>query len=118
MTEEERARLIQRVMEDSMNTYDERQLEGLEEMMALSVAGDVAIAELEMADAMEEQPMAVKEELHEEQPVATFHPNLVGQRWTWSCTATEMAQGVGAEPWCATPSRSSDRESSPRGEVV
>ncbi|KAE8784617.1 hypothetical protein D1007_41790 [Hordeum vulgare] len=64
---------------------------GLEEMMALSAAGDVAIPELEMADAVEEQPVAVKEELHEEQPVAAFHTNLVGQRWTWSCTTTEMA---------------------------
>ncbi|KAE8793383.1 histone-lysine n-methyltransferase atxr3 [Hordeum vulgare] len=43
---------------------------------------------------------------------------LVGQRWAWSCTATKMAQGVGAEPWCPMPPRSLERESSPRGEVV
>ncbi|KAE8787196.1 histone-lysine n-methyltransferase atxr3 [Hordeum vulgare] len=114
MTEEEEAQLVQPIMEDSMNTYDKRQWEGVEEMMA----GDVAILELEMADAMEEQPVAVNEEVHEEQPVAVFHPNLVGQRWTWPCTTTEMAQGVGAEPWCPTLPRSPEHESSPRGEVV
>ncbi|KAE8780537.1 hypothetical protein D1007_46330 [Hordeum vulgare] len=95
MTEEGEVRLVQCVMEDFMNTYDERQWAGLEEMMALSAAGDVAIPELEMTDAVEEQPVTVKEEVHEEQPVATFHPKLVGQRWTWSCTVTEMAEGVG-----------------------
>uniref|UniRef100_A0A8I6WIC3 Uncharacterized protein n=1 Tax=Hordeum vulgare subsp. vulgare TaxID=112509 RepID=A0A8I6WIC3_HORVV len=113
MTEEEEARLVQLIMEDSMNTYDERQWVGLEEMMALSAAGDVAIPELEMAAAV-----TVKEEVHEEQRVVAFPPNLVGQRWTWSCTATEMAQGVGAEPWCPTPPRSPERESSPCGQVV
>ncbi|KAE8808338.1 hypothetical protein D1007_15240 [Hordeum vulgare] len=105
-------------MEDSMSTYDDREWVGLEDIMALSAAGDVAIPELEMADIVEEQPMAVKEEVHEEQPVAEFHLNLVGQRWTWSCTTTEMAQGVGVEPWCPTSPRSLERESSPRGEVV
>uniref|UniRef100_A0A8I6Y8R9 Uncharacterized protein n=1 Tax=Hordeum vulgare subsp. vulgare TaxID=112509 RepID=A0A8I6Y8R9_HORVV len=95
MTEEGEVRLVQCVMEDFMNTYDERQWAGLEEMMALSAAGDVAIPELEMTDAVKEQPVTVKEEVHEEQPVATFHPNLVGQRWTWLCTVTEMAEGVG-----------------------
>ena len=44
---------MQRVMEDSMKTHDERQWEGLEEMMALSAAGDVAIPELEMVNAEE-----------------------------------------------------------------
>ncbi|KAE8795513.1 hypothetical protein D1007_29600 [Hordeum vulgare] len=110
MTEEEEARLVQRVMEDSMNTYDERQWVGLEEMMALSVAGDVAIPE--------EQPVAFKEEVHEEHPVVAFPSNLVGQRWTRSCTAMEMGQGVGVEPWCPTPSRSPERESLPRREMV
>ncbi|KAE8772380.1 hypothetical protein D1007_55587 [Hordeum vulgare] len=80
MTEEEEARLVQRGMEDSMNTHDERQWVGLKEMMAHSAAGDVAIPE-------------VKEEVHEEQPLVAFPPDLVGQRWTWSCTATEMARG-------------------------
>ncbi|KAE8800347.1 hypothetical protein D1007_24121 [Hordeum vulgare] len=101
MTEEEEARLVQCVMEDSMNTYDERQWVGLEEMMALSPAGDVAISE--------EQPVVVKEEVHEEQPVAAFLPELVGQRWTWSCTTTEMSQGVGPEPWCPTPAATGAR---------
>ncbi|XBI67148.1 hypothetical protein VPH35_046557 [Triticum aestivum] len=36
MTDEEEARLLQRVMDDSMNTHDERQWDGLEEAMALS----------------------------------------------------------------------------------
>ena len=46
MTAEEEARLLQRVMDDSMNTHDERQLNGLEEAMVLSAAGDVAFPEL------------------------------------------------------------------------
>ncbi|XBI47538.1 hypothetical protein VPH35_111466 [Triticum aestivum] len=46
MTAEEEARLLQRVMDDSMNTHDERQWDGLEEAMALSAAGDVAFPEL------------------------------------------------------------------------
>ena len=78
---------MQRVMEDSMNTHDEPQWEGLEEMMALSAAGDVAIPELEMMRA---------EEVMEEEPVAAFHLGLVGQQWSWSCTAPEMADAVGA----------------------
>ena len=61
------------VLEDSMHTHDERQWEGLEEMTALSAAGDVAIPELEMVAA---------EGVMEEAPVATFHPDLVGQHWS------------------------------------
>ena len=86
MTAEEEARLVQRVMEDSMNTHDERQWPGLEEMMALSAADDVAIPELEMVKAEE-----VMEEM-----VAVFYPDLVGQQWSWSCTAPKMADAVGA----------------------
>ena len=59
-----------RVMKDSMRTHDERQWEGLEEMTALSAAGDIAIPELEMV---------AKEEVMEEPPVAASHPDLVGQ---------------------------------------
>ena len=92
-----------RVMEDSMYTHDERQWEGLEEMMARSTAGEVAIPELEMV---------VAEETMEEEPVAAFHPGLVGQGWGWSCTAPEMAVAVGMN-WCATPPRSPEREASP-----
>ncbi|KAE8794827.1 hypothetical protein D1007_30381 [Hordeum vulgare] len=58
MTEEEEARLMQRVMEDSMTTHDERQWSGLDRTMALSAAGDVAI------------PEPMKEEV-----VAVFPPN-------------------------------------------
>ena len=78
---------MQRVMEDSMNTHDERQWPGLEEMMALSAAGDVALPELDMVAA---------EEVMEDAPVAAFHPDPVGQQWSWSCTAPEMAHAVGA----------------------
>ena len=46
MTAEEEAQLMARVMEDSMHTHDERQWSGLEETMALSTAGDVAIPEM------------------------------------------------------------------------
>ncbi|KAE8792789.1 rRNA N-glycosidase [Hordeum vulgare] len=48
MTEEEEAELMRCVMEDSMNTEDERQWEGLETLLALCAAGDAAIQELEM----------------------------------------------------------------------
>ena len=57
---------MQRVMEDSMNTHDERQWEGLETMSALYAVDDVAVPELEMREVLEEQP------------VAAFHPGLVG----------------------------------------
>ena len=75
-----------RVMDDSMYTHDEHQWPGLEEMMALSAGGDVAIPELDMV---------ATEEAREEEPVAAFHPGLVGQQWSWSCTAPEMADAVG-----------------------
>ena len=87
MTAEEEARLVQRVMEDSTNMHDVRQLPGLEETMALSAAGNVAIPELDMVAA---------EEVMEDASVAAFHPDLVGQQWSWSCTAPEMADAVGA----------------------
>lgn len=111
MTEEEEARLLQRVMEDSMNTHDERQWEGLETMIALSAAGDVAVPKLEMRE-------DVTEEVLEEQPVAAFHSGLVGQGWSWSCRAAYVANAVGAVNWCPTPPQSPERETSPRGEVV
>uniref|UniRef100_A0A8I6YFD2 Uncharacterized protein n=1 Tax=Hordeum vulgare subsp. vulgare TaxID=112509 RepID=A0A8I6YFD2_HORVV len=84
MTAQEEARLMQRVMEDSMMTHDERQWPGLEDAMALSAAGDVAIPELKQ-----------QEEVMEDAPVAAFPPDLVGQQWSWSYTAPEMAQAVG-----------------------
>ncbi|KAE8813827.1 hypothetical protein D1007_09019 [Hordeum vulgare] len=74
MKVQEEARLMQRVMEDSMITHDEGQWPGLEDAMALSATGDVAILEL-----MEE------EEVMEDAPVAAFPPDLVGQQWSWSC---------------------------------
>ena len=58
-------------------------------MIALSAAGDVDVLELEMRE-------EVREEVLEEQPVAALHPGLVGQRWSWSCTTTNMADVVGA----------------------
>ncbi|KAE8768020.1 hypothetical protein D1007_60552 [Hordeum vulgare] len=61
MTEEEEARLMQRVMEDSIMTHDERQWPGLDHAMALSAVGDVTIPEQ-----MEEE-------------VAAFPPDLVGR---------------------------------------
>ncbi|KAE8802221.1 rRNA N-glycosidase [Hordeum vulgare] len=68
MTAHKEARLMQCVMKDSMMTHDERQWPGLEDAMALSAVGDVAIPEL-----MEE------EEVMEDAPVAAFPPDLVGQ---------------------------------------
>ncbi|XBI04486.1 hypothetical protein VPH35_132778 [Triticum aestivum] len=70
-----------------------RQWDGLEEAMALSAAGDVALLELQMAAVKEEEER--REEAMEEEPVAAFHPGLVGQQWSWSCTAPEMADAVG-----------------------
>ena len=32
-----------------------------------------------------------REEVLEEEPVAAFHPGLVGQWWSWACTAPDMA---------------------------
>ncbi|KAE8799465.1 hypothetical protein D1007_25037 [Hordeum vulgare] len=49
MTEEEEAELMRRVMEDSMNTHDERQWVGLKMMLSFSTAGNMAISELEQA---------------------------------------------------------------------
>ena len=86
MTEVEEARLMRRVMDDSMNTHNERQWDGLETALALSAADDVAIPELDVA---------VKEEVHEEQPLAAWDPRLVGQHWSWSCTTPEMADAMG-----------------------
>ncbi|KAE8792050.1 ADP-ribosylation factor-related protein 1 [Hordeum vulgare] len=88
MTEEEGAQLMQRVMEDSMTTHDERQWPGLDRAMALSAAGDVAILE----------PM-------EEEEVAAFPPELVGASWGWSCTVPEMAHAVRVVNWCPMPPR-------------
>ncbi|KAE8770069.1 hypothetical protein D1007_58258 [Hordeum vulgare] len=101
MTEEEEAHLIQRVLEDSKNTHDERQWMGLDTMLTLSAAGDVAVLEVKMTN--------VKEEVLEEYPAASFHPGLVGQRWSWSCTTTDMADAVGVGFWCPTPLRSLER---------
>ena len=53
--------------------------------MALFAAGDVAIPEM-----MEE------EKVMEDAPVAAFPPDLVGQQWSLSCTASKMAHAVGA----------------------
>ncbi|KAE8786311.1 histone-lysine n-methyltransferase atxr3 [Hordeum vulgare] len=101
MTEEEEPRLIQRIMEDSMAMYDERQWPGLDRAMALSAAGDAAIPEPK-----------------EEEEVAAFPSELVGASWGWSCTASKMAQAVGAVNWCPTPPRSPEREALPREEVL
>ena len=105
---------MQCVMDDSMNTHDKRQWDDLEEALALSAAGDVAFPEMEMVAVKEEK----REEAMEVEPVAAFHPGLVGQQWSWSCTAPEMADAVGGVNWCPTQPRSPEREPSPRGEVV
>ena len=104
--------LVQRVMEDSMRTYDERQWDGLEEAMAVSAAGDVAFPELQMAALTEER----REDAMEEEPAAAFQ-QLVGAGWAWSCTAPKMAASLGVD-WRATPPQSPEREGSPWEEVL
>ena len=54
----------------------------------------------------------------EEAPIAAWNPRLVGQRWSWSCTAPEMADSVGVGPWSTTLPRSPEQEQEPREEVV
>ncbi|KAE8795131.1 rRNA N-glycosidase [Hordeum vulgare] len=71
MTEEEEAEFMRHVMEDSMNTHDERQWVGLETAFALSTAGDVIIPELDLA-------AVVKEEVVDESPLAAWNPQLLG----------------------------------------
>ncbi|XBI99685.1 hypothetical protein VPH35_019729 [Triticum aestivum] len=107
MTAEEEARLLQRVMDDSMNTHDEQQWDGLEEAMVLSAAGDVAFPELQLAAVT----AATKEEPMEEDSPA--FEKLLGQGWGWSCTAPEMAADLGVN-WCPT----LEREASSWEEVV
>ncbi|KAE8816575.1 ADP-ribosylation factor-related protein 1 [Hordeum vulgare] len=65
-TEEEEAKLMRRVMEDSMNTHNEHQWERLETALALFAAGDVTIPKLEMAVVVKEE---VQEEVVEESPL-------------------------------------------------
>ena len=57
--------------------------------------------------------MAVEE--RRDDPPAAFQ-QLLGQEWGWSCTAPEMAAGVGVN-WCPTPLWSPEQEASPREEV-
>ncbi|KAE8800658.1 ADP-ribosylation factor-related protein 1 [Hordeum vulgare] len=101
MTEEEEARLMQRVMEDSMTMHHERQWPGLDRAMALSTTGDVAIPEQ-----------------MEEEEVVVFPPELVGASWGWPCTAPEMAHTVWVVTSCHRPPRSPEREASPWEEVL
>ncbi|KAE8789953.1 ADP-ribosylation factor-related protein 1 [Hordeum vulgare] len=69
MTTQEEARLMQRVMKDSMMMYDERRWLDLEDAMALCAVGDVVIPEQ-----MEE------EEVMEDALVAAFPPDQVGEQ--------------------------------------
>ncbi|KAE8796578.1 hypothetical protein D1007_28385 [Hordeum vulgare] len=96
MTEEEEAKLMRHVMEDSMSTYDERQWVGLETTMALCAAGNMAMPKLEPA-------VVVKEEVVDKSPLAAWKPRLMGQKWGWSTTASEMAYVLGVGPWAPTP---------------
>ncbi|KAE8775438.1 hypothetical protein D1007_52054 [Hordeum vulgare] len=109
MTKEEEARLIHRVMEDSMSMYDEHELVGLEDALALSTNNDVAIPE--------EQPVAVKEEVHEVPDSSPPPPRAGGP----ALDVVVHGHGDGPRSGRAlvpTPPHSSEREPSPRGEVV
>ncbi|KAE8802687.1 hypothetical protein D1007_21511 [Hordeum vulgare] len=100
MTEEEEARLMQLVMEDSMMTHDECQWPGLDRAMALSAAGDVAIPE----------------QMGEEE-VAAF----LGIWWASNGAGRarrRMAHAVGGVNWCPMPPRSPERDVSSREEVL
>ena len=73
MTVEEEARLTQHVMEDSMNTHDERQWPGLEETMALSAAGDVAIPEPKEEEPGEEEEDMAQMDMEEPEQLPGFN---------------------------------------------
>ncbi|KAE8786529.1 hypothetical protein D1007_39637 [Hordeum vulgare] len=57
-------------------------------------------------------------ELMEDEEVAAFPRDLVGQQWSWSCTTPEMAESVGGVNWCPRPPRSPEQAASPRKEVL
>ena len=93
---------MRQVMEESVHTQDELQWEGLQEMLALSVADDVAFPELDaymQEEAMEEaRPDVAMEE------ATGWNPTLVGQSWTWTenvpCTPE-----VDTSRWSPSPPR-------------
>jgi hypothetical protein len=95
MTSEEEAKLMRQVMEDSVRTHDERQLQGLEEMMALSASGDVTFLEL---DAFVKEAM---ENVLPEAPTG-WNPALVGQSWSWTETVPCTPE-VDVDPWSPSP---------------
>ncbi|KAE8815512.1 ADP-ribosylation factor-related protein 1 [Hordeum vulgare] len=100
MTEEEEVSLIQRLMEDSMATHDERQWPGM----------DCAMPSLRPA---RRHPRADGGGGGGRVPAGAS-----GASWGRSCTTPEMAQAVGAVNWCPTPPRSPEQEASPREEVL
>ncbi|KAE8811106.1 ADP-ribosylation factor-related protein 1 [Hordeum vulgare] len=81
MTEEEEARLMQRVIEDSMMTHDERQWSALDRTMALSTSGDVAIPEQMEEEEVAAFPPDLDASPREEvlQAPASFQPALAHQ---------------------------------------
>ncbi|KAE8812376.1 hypothetical protein D1007_10741 [Hordeum vulgare] len=113
MTEEEEAELMCRVMEDSMNTHNERQWVSLETALAHSATDDVAIPELEQAAMVKEE---VKEEEVNEPPLYAWTPQLLGRQWDWPATTPKVANTLGVGPWLATSSRSPEPEQEPRKE--
>ena len=75
---------MRQVMEDSLHTHDEHQWQGLEEMMALSAANDVAFPKLDTY-VKEEAMEKVRPEAGKEEPTG-WNPTLVMQSWTWTET--------------------------------
>ncbi|KAE8780012.1 histone-lysine n-methyltransferase atxr3 [Hordeum vulgare] len=97
-------------MKDSVMEHDRAKWDGLDEMLALSAVGDVSIPELDVVG---------KEEVLQELPITAWNPVIVGQRWTWSLKASEMASWVDVEPCSSAPPLSPMSETSPpREEVV
>ncbi|KAE8792574.1 histone-lysine n-methyltransferase atxr3 [Hordeum vulgare] len=101
MSAAEQEDLTSQVMEESVRTHDERQCEGLEEMLALLAVGNVAFPELD-AYMKEDTTEEAQREVAMEEP-AGWNPVLVGQSWTWTETVPCMPE-VYAGRW--SPSRS------------
>ncbi|KAE8772843.1 putative histone-lysine N-methyltransferase ATXR3 [Hordeum vulgare] len=91
MTVEEEEELVRSVMKDSMNTHNEAQWEGLQQMIAISTARDIAIPEYDVV--VKEEAMDGMQQ-QEEEGTTPWNPALIGQSYSWMetipCTQKPM----------------------------